>query len=176
VTDMASSWVYLPPLILVGLAFLVFMDLVGRENRRDQPVTGDQPTEAVRRAVIVLLLVASVAHIPLIGEHLEEAPYMGVLFIGFTVSAFGVAAVLAARPSQAWFYVAGALCAAAVGAYVATRIVAFPELGDDVGAWTEPLGLVSISAEAGVVVFSLLAVRGRPAFAGSAQSTRVAPD
>jgi hypothetical protein len=173
---MASSWVYLPPLILVGLAFLVFMDVVGRENRRDQPVTGDEPTDAIRRAVIALLLVASVAHIPVIGEHLEEAPYMGILFIGFTVSAFGIAAVLAARPSQVWYYVASALCAAAIAAYVATRTVAFPQLADDVGAWTEPLGLVSISAEAGVVALSLLAVRRRKTLPRSAQGARMAAD
>ncbi len=174
-TDMASSWSYLPPLILVGFAFLVFMDVVGRENRRDRPTAGDKPTEAVRRAVIALLLVASVAHIPVIGEHLEEAPYMGILFIGFTLSAFGIAAVLAVRPSQVWYYVAAALCAAAVCAYVATRTVAFPQLADDVGAWTEPLGLVSISAESGVVALSLIAVRRRQALDRSARA-RVAPD
>jgi hypothetical protein len=87
-------------------------------------------------------------------EHLQEAPYMGVLFVMFTVAALLLAGGLAYGRSEIGYVVAAALCAAAVGAYVATRLVAFPLLSDDVGAWTEPLGLLCITTESAVVVMA----------------------
>jgi hypothetical protein len=39
-------------------------------------------------------------------------------------------------------------CGAAIGAYLSTRLVAFPMLADDRGNWLEPLGVVSVSVEA----------------------------
>jgi hypothetical protein len=172
VGNMSSGWSYLPPLLLVGAAFLVFVDKVGRDNRYGRAVRDDEASSPIRWAVIALLFIASIAHIPVIPEHLEEAPYMGVLFIAFTLAAFGVATAMAANPSRAWYLVTIALCTAAVGAYVATRLVAFPQLGDDVGAWTEPLGVVSICAETAAVVFSVLAVRHPAAQAPLGRDTR----
>jgi hypothetical protein len=54
------------------------------------------------------------------------------------------------------------LCAAALLAYGATRLVAFPLLADDVGAWFEPLGIVSVIAEAGVVMTVYAAISPEP--------------
>lgn len=146
----------LPPLAAVGGAFLLGLGMVRRERYADAA----WPTDPRRTPTIALLFVASLAHVPLIPEHLHEAPYMGVLFALFAVSAFTLAAVLAARPSPALQGVAGMLCGAALLAYAATRVVAFPQLADDVGNWAEPLGLLAVAAELGVV---LLTVRGRRA-------------
>lgn len=157
--NMSSAWSYLPELVLVGAAFLGLLVMVGRETRPRPTSTGDSPPDGVRYGVIALLLVASVAHVPVIPEHLDEAPYMGVLFIAFTLTAFAVAAALAMDGSRVWYLVTIVVCTAAVGAYIATRVVAFPELADDVGAWTESLGLVSITAEASAVMLSATAVR-----------------
>jgi hypothetical protein len=60
--------------------------------------------------------------------------------------------VLVTRPSSAHYAAAVALCASAIGAYVATRLIAFPDLADDVGAWREPLGVLCVLAEVAVVV------------------------
>ena len=60
----------------------------------------------------------------------------------------------------AWaFAVAGALCAAAIGAYCMTRLIAFPQLADDVGNWGETAGVVSVASEAAVVALSLVFAR-----------------
>jgi hypothetical protein len=174
--DMSSTWSYLPPLFVVAAAFVVFMDLVGQEGRRTQSTTPDQPSDAIRWGIIALLLVAALAHIPVVPDHLREAPYMGVLFIAFSIAAFAVATVLAARPSRVWYLVAIVLSVAAVGAYVATRVIAFPELADDVGAWTEPLGLVSISAESLAALLGVAALRQPGAAAHAARSRRTASD
>jgi hypothetical protein len=119
------------------------------------------PAQALRWATVTAIVVAAVAHIPVISPHLEEAPYMGVLFIGLTAVCLGLGAVIAASDST-WAYRSAAIvCGAAVLAYAATRLVAFPQLADDVGNWFEPLGVVSVISETGVVAFALLALRSR---------------
>jgi hypothetical protein len=159
----------------VGAAFLVFVDRVGRDNRYGRAAPADEVSNHIRWVVIALLFVASAAHLPVIPEHLEEAPYMGVLFIAFTLAAFGVATGMAASPSRSWYLMTIGLCTAAVAAYVATRLVAFPQLADDVGAWTEPLGIVSICAESAAVVLSVLAVRHPAAEVQFGRDTRPGP-
>jgi hypothetical protein len=103
--------------------------------------------------------VAAVAHIPVTGEHLSEAPYMGVLFILLTIACLALAAAAVAHDSAAVYLGATAVCGLAVLGYAATRIVAFPMLADDVGNWLEPLGIVSVISELTVVASAQLALR-----------------
>jgi hypothetical protein len=112
-------------------------------------------------------LVASAAHVPGVGEHLHEAPYMGVLFAMFAAACVAVAVVAAARPNPAVFVSAGGLCAAALSTYAATRLVAFPQLAGDVGNWGEPLGLVSVAAELLVLACALLLTHSASPTAGA---------
>lgn len=114
---------------------------------------------ALRWATVAAILVAAVAHMPVIAPHLEEAPYMGMLFIGLTAVCLGLGAAIATAEPK-WAYSAAAVvCGAAVLAYAATRLVAFPQLADDVGNWFEPLGVISVISESAVVAFALLAMR-----------------
>jgi hypothetical protein len=129
--------------------------LTSRTRQRPQPHT----YQMGRWLTVVMLIVAGLAHIPVIPAHLSEAPYMGVLFIAFTLTALTVAALLAARPSLSIYILAVGLCVAAVVAYTATRTVAFPQLADDVGAWLEPLGVVSVLTEAAVVALGANEIR-----------------
>ncbi|MFL6025040.1 MAG: hypothetical protein ACJ72O_16990 [Marmoricola sp.] len=114
----------------------------------------------LRAGVVAAIAVAAVAHIPVIAPHLEEAPYMGVLFIALTAVCLGLGAVIAASGPRWAYQASAAVCGAAVVAYAATRLVAFPQLADDVGNWFEPLGVVSVLSESLVVALALLALRG----------------
>lgn len=105
------------------------------------------------------LAVAAAAHVSPSGHHLAETPYMGVAFVGFTLACVVLLLALAAHPSRAVVLWSGALCAAAIGAYAVTRLVALPGLADDVGAWFEPWGVLSVASEAVVTVWSVRAVR-----------------
>jgi hypothetical protein len=105
--------------------------------------------------------VAAVAHIPVIGPHLDEAPYMGILFAVLTAVCIALAVAVLVHDSAVVYAASAATCGLAVVGYAATRLVAFPMLADDVGNWFEPLGLVSIASESVVVVLSLMAMRGR---------------
>lgn len=115
-----------------------------------------------RALVIAAALVAAIAHVPVIAPHLDEAPYMGALFILLTVACLALAAVLAVHDSERVYALSVLTCGLAIIGYAATRLVAFPMLADDVGNWFEPLGVVSVLAEV-VVVF----VATRPVSAAS---------
>jgi hypothetical protein len=104
--------------------------------------------------------VAAAAHIPVISPHLEEAPYMGVLFIALTSACLILAAAALMYDSPAVYAASAFTCGSAVLGYAATRLIAFPMLADDVGNWYEPLGVVSVLSETAVVVLSIAALLG----------------
>ena len=109
----------------------------------------------------LLLVAAGVAHLPVTPEHLREAPYVGVSFAVFAAVAMALGAYLWRRPSRRAVAVSCALCGAAVLTYVATRMIAFPQIGDDVGNWLEPWGVVSVTLE--VLAVAAIAVSRRAA-------------
>jgi hypothetical protein len=115
------------------------------------------------RAITALAaLVAAGAHVPVIGQHLREAPYMGVLFLLLTI-ACAILALALVFVDSLWTYIAAAaICEVAIAGYIATRSVAFPQLADDVGYWLEPLGILAVVSEAVVVGLSVRAVRRAP--------------
>ena len=115
-----------------------------------------------RWVVAVAALVAAGAHVPVIGPHLDEAPYMGILFILLTVTCLGIAAAICVRDSTTLYTAAVLTCGLAVLGYAATRLVAFPMLADDLGNWLEPLGVLSVASETVVVVAAVSAVLTRP--------------
>ncbi|MEO8888477.1 MAG: hypothetical protein ABI429_04190 [Jatrophihabitantaceae bacterium] len=102
--------------------------------------------------------VAAIAHIPVIAPHLDQAPYMGVLFIVLTVACSVLAAAVLVRDSRVVYALVAITCGLAVVGYAATRVVAFPMLADDVGNWLEPLGVVSIVSESIAVAAALIAL------------------
>ena len=113
-----------------------------------------------RWLLIPALLAAAAAHLPVIPEHLEEAPYMGALFITLSLACVILAATLISFDSTMVYSIAAITCVLAIVGYLATRVVAFPMLSDDVGNWTEPLGVLSISVEFVALIAALAATWG----------------
>jgi hypothetical protein len=101
-----------------------------------------------RWSAAALLVVAVAAHVPVTGEHLAEAPYLGWAFVGFEVVGTLLAVALLVQDRHLVWSTAGLLAALALAAYACTRLVAFPQLADDVGNWREPLGVVCVVTEA----------------------------
>lgn len=124
----------------------------------------DRQALTLRWVLAPAALVAAAAHLPVIGPHLAEAPYMGVLFIVLTAACLALAVAAMVRDTMAVYALAALTCALAILGYIATRLVAFPMLADDVGNWFEPMGVLSVASEAIVVLSAGLAfraVRGR---------------
>ncbi len=111
-----------------------------------------------RWTLAVSTALAALAHIPVLGQHLREAPYMGVEF-AVLILGYGLIAVGAlVCDSAALYLVTLATCGLAIAGYAATHIVAFPELADDVNNWFEPLGIVAVAAETTAVAAALVAL------------------
>jgi hypothetical protein len=104
--------------------------------------------------VSLLLLVAAAAHVPLVAEHLEEAPYIGVLFLALILTCTGLAVLVLVHDSPPVWLLSGAVCLLAVVAFLASRTVGLPQLADDVGVWTEPMGFPALVSESLVVALA----------------------
>ncbi len=103
-----------------------------------------------------LLLVAAGTHIPLIQEHLEEAPYVGWLFIALSAVCVLLAVAILFVDNAGIWWVSGAVCLAAAVAFLASRTVGLPQIGDDVGNWTDPLGFPAVGSEVLMVALAAL--------------------
>ena len=119
-----------------------------------------RPLHSPLRVVLAIAaVVVAAAHVPVIAPHLDEAPYMGVLFVVLTVGCLAIGLGALIRDSGGLYALAVLTCGLAVVGYAATRLVAFPMLADDVGNWWEPLGVVSVLGELTVIAAALTALR-----------------
>jgi hypothetical protein len=122
-----------------------------------------------------LLLVAAGTHIPLVREHLQEAPYIGWLFIALSVVCIVLAVAILLVDHVGVWLLSAAVCFAAVVGFMASRTVGLPQIGDDVGNWTDPLGIPAVASEVLMVALAVLHLRNaqRP---GAAMARRPETD
>ncbi len=116
----------------------------------------DHPASTLRRrwpAAVCLVAIAAV-HLEISPAHLREAPYAGVLFILLAAAALASAFVLLITNHPLAWAGAATLCLGALGAYLVARSIGLPSLGDDIGDWLNPLGIVAVLCETAVVVLA----------------------
>ncbi|HEU5043392.1 MAG TPA: hypothetical protein VFT75_04580 [Nocardioidaceae bacterium] len=118
------------------------------------------------------LVASGVVHIPVIPMHLEEAPYIGYLFIALTAVCFALAAAVLLVDSMLVWAAGGVVTALAVIAFVLSRTVGLPQIEDDIGNWTEPLGIAAITAETLTVLLAVVALRRAEAAVQAARQVR----
>lgn len=110
-------------------------------------------------------LVAGAAHVPVIPEHLDEVPYVGRLFVALVAACALGALVLVVRDVAAAYVALAVAGAASVVLFVVSRGPGMPGMPDDVGDWTNQLGLVSVAAESMLTALAVVALtrglRGR---------------
>jgi FtsH-binding integral membrane protein len=113
---------------------------------------------AARAAAVVGLAGIGVIHlIDSIGKF-QETPYMGWMYIGLILGCLGAGfALLRANIREAWL-AAIVLPASAIVGYVLTRTTGLPQAHEDVGNWTEPLGLAALFTEGVVIAISAYAL------------------
>lgn len=73
---------------------------------------------------------------------------MGVLFIALAVACLVLATLILVRGAQLEWVLGGAICLAAIVAFMLSRTVGLPQMGDDIGNWTEPWSFPALAAEA----------------------------
>jgi hypothetical protein len=90
----------------------------------------------------------SVAHVPVIEDHLVEATYVGVGMMIFAIAGIHLVVRLLTTPSAGIWAATGLVGTAEITSYVLSRTIGLPQLQDDIGHWSDPLGNVAISCEA----------------------------
>ena len=118
------------------------------------------------------LVASGIVHIPVIPMHLEEAPYIGCLFIALTAVCFALAAAVLLVDSILVWAAGGVVTALAVIAYVLSRTVGLPQIQDDIGNWSEPLGIAAITAETLTLLLAVVALRRAEAAVQAARQVR----
>lgn len=106
-----------------------------------------KPVKASLRGVAALCaLLSAVVHLLIAPEHLEETPYIGILFVVGSIALLLAAAGLARRnPLPAWLL--GALVSGGmVLGFALSRTVGLPDYREL--DWDPPYGILSLVAEA----------------------------
>jgi hypothetical protein len=112
---------------------------------------------AARATIAVGLAAIGVIHLlDSIGKY-TETRYLFWMYIALIVGSIGVAGLVLFTRARIWLLAAAALAGSAAIGYVLSRTTGLPNAGDDIGNWTEPLGLASLFVEGGVVAVSLIA-------------------
>jgi hypothetical protein len=112
--------------------------------------------DAIARAIAVVGL-AGVALIHLLDAPgtFQDAPYKGWLYLALIVGCVATAGALIRNSDpRAWAASAALLSSGAIFAYVLSRTVGLPQGADDIGNWTEPLGMASLFVEGSLVALS----------------------
>lgn len=127
-----------------------------QDQRADMELFGSRVV--ARSAAVVGLGGIALVHLLDLQGKLSETPYLGVAYIGLIVGSIVAAGMLVhSDDRRGWALTAGLSVATLLG-YVLNRTVGMPAATEDIGNWLEPLGLVSMFVEAGVVAVSAWAL------------------
>jgi xanthine/uracil permease len=112
--------------------------------------------EVAGRAVVAVGL-ASIAVIHLvdaIGKY-SETRYLFWMYVALIVGCIVVAGAVLFTRMRAALLAAALLAASAAIGYVLSRTTGLPSASDDIGNWTEPLGLASLFVEGAVAAVAI---------------------
>lgn len=114
----------------------------------------DVSEATIRRGLAAMGLCAmALIHLLDVPDKIGEVPYIGVLFIGLIVSSLVIAEWLVRTDDLRAWVAAGLLAGLTIVGYCLSRTVGLPgEGGEEIGNWTEGLGVASLLVE-GLVVF-----------------------
>lgn len=109
-------------------------------------------TFAIRRGLVAVGLAGIAAiHLADLPAKLAEVPYLGWAYIGLIVASLALAELVTTRPDRRLMAASAGLAAAVLVGFVINRTVGMPNAMDDIGNWSEPLGMISLLVEAAVV-------------------------
>ena len=88
----------------------------------------------------------------------SETRWLFWAYVALMASTIIVAGALLHRPDARWFAAAALLAATPIAGFILSRTTGLPGADDDIGAWTEPLGLASLWVEGAVLATSSYAL------------------
>jgi hypothetical protein len=116
--------------------------------------------DGIARAIaIVALAGVALIHLLDLPGTFDEQAYKGWLYLGLIAGTLLTAAALTRSSDRRIWLAAALLPLGAMIGFVWSRTIGLPGGADDIGNWTEPLGLASLFVEGCVVALSVLALR-----------------
>jgi hypothetical protein len=128
----------------------------------------NQPATNALMLTIAGLLVIGLIHLLDSVQTFEETRWLFWAYVALMAGTIVVSAALLHRPSARWLQAAVLLAVGPMVGYVLSRTTGLPGADDDIGAWTDPLGLASLWVEGSVFLTSCYALL-------SVAATRVVP-
>jgi hypothetical protein len=131
---------------------------------RDVAVAAAVRDGIARAAAIAGLGAIAAIHLVDLPGKLDETPYMAWMYVVLIASCVLLAAALWRGSEDRAWAAAGTLALEVIVGYVLSRATGLLQASDDIGNWTEPLGLASLFAEGAVVALAaaVLAERRAP--------------
>ena len=151
-----------------------FSEPTGVSQPDHRGTSARQTPKTFRWAGVVLIVACGLIHLVSAPDHLQEATYVGVLFLangaGALIAAFGI------YRDMLWGWVLGALVAGgAFVMFIVSRFIGLPAYQEHVGMWIgdsfgDRLGIPSLIVEAPLVVLAGIVVARRRAREAQATS------
>ena len=128
----------------------------------------------LRWPALLLLMVNAAIHGYLAPMHLIEAPYIGTLFIALSAACIVLAGLLSFLDNVLVWAATGAMSLLALVAFLVSRTIGLPQIRDDIGNWTDPLGYPNMVVEILTITVALVVLRSwrQPAPARASRSPR----
>ncbi|MEA2457273.1 MAG: hypothetical protein QOC95_245 [Thermoleophilaceae bacterium] len=104
-------------------------------------------------AIVGLLGVGLIHLLDSIGKY-SEVRYVFWMYIALILGTIVVSGALLHRESRVTWAATGLLAASALVGFIVNRTVGLPNAMDDIGNWTEPLGLASLFVEGCLVALA----------------------
>lgn len=113
----------------------------------------------LRWPAALCLMVNAAIHLYLTPRHLIEAPYIGALFIALSAACIILAVLLTFLDNLLVWTATGAMSLLALMAFLISRTIGMPQIRDDIGNWTDPLGYPNMVVEILAVTVALVVLR-----------------
>jgi Na+/melibiose symporter-like transporter len=129
---------------------------LGRASHPVAAAVHDAVRDAATRGTLAVGLggIAVIHAVDSVGKW-SETRYMFWMYMALIVGAIVLAAATLFHPSRVTFLAAAGLAATVMVGFIINRTVGMPQATDDIGNWTEPLGLASLVVEGLVVAVGL---------------------
>lgn len=119
--------------------------------------------DQVGRAVgVVLLLGIALIHLLDGVNQVDEHTYVFVLYLLLMAGSLAVAAFLLRTDSRLAWSLVTLIAGLTLLGFILSRTTGLPDLDDDIGNWTEPLGLASLFTEGVAVLLGLYKMATTP--------------
>jgi len=125
------------------------------------PISTLHHDAVMRSSAILGLIGVGVIHFAQVVQTTEQTPYLGVAFLLLALATAAVAAMLLHGGSRLAWALTAAVNLAAIGGYVFTRLWSTALDNQDVGNWSEALGLAALFLEVLLAALALYALSGK---------------